>query len=122
MRSLSDLSEYPKDVFNIICDNIIAEMSKRQAIEILSLRDHLYDILLYGLDITECLWYILFHFAEEGAISDTKVLSEILDKIDAFLKYYNNNYRPIYHLESIFIYLITRIYESEKSQGNSGNI
>lgn len=122
MRSLSDLSEYPKDVFNIICDNIIGEMSKRHAIEILSLRDHLYDILLYGLDITECLWYILFHFAEEGAISDTKVLSEILDKIDAFLKYYNNNYRPIYHLESIFIYLITRIYESEKSQGNSGNI
>ena len=37
-------------------------------------------------------------------------LSEIMDKTDAFLKFYNNNYRPIYHLESMFIYLITKIY------------
>jgi hypothetical protein len=26
------------------------------------------------------------------------------------LKYYNNNYRPIYHLESILFYLITKIH------------
>ena len=120
---ISDLAEYPKDVFNVICDNIIHEMQKRELLDILGFRDHLYDILLYGLDITECLWYILNHFVEEGAISDPGVLSEILTRINSFLKYYNNNYRPIYHLESIFIYLITRIYkydEPEKSAGNSG--
>jgi hypothetical protein len=98
----------PKDVFNIICDNIIQEMIRHKNIRLLELRDHLYDILLYGLDITECLWYILRYFVESGELTE---LTEILTRIDAFLKYYNNNYRPIYHLESIFIYLITEIYQ-----------
>ena len=97
----------PKDVFNIICDNIILEMMRHKSIRLLELRDHLYDILLYGLDITECLWYILRFFVESGELTE---LTEILTRIDAFLKYYNNNYRPIYHLESIFIYLITEIH------------
>ena len=122
---VSNETDYPKDVFNIICDNIISEMTKHSTIEILNLRDHLYDILLYGLDITECLWYILFHFVEVGALSDSRILSEILDKINSFLKYYNNNYRPIYHLESIFIYLITRIYKYDelgKSNESVGSI
>lgn len=142
IRSLSMVSNetnYPKDVFNIICDNIIAEMTNHSTIsttadhpasgsaqnEILNLRDHLYDILLYGLDITECLWYILFHFVEVGSLTESNVLFEILDKINAFLKYYNNNYRPIYHLESIFIYLITRIYKYDefgKSNESIGSI
>lgn len=96
-----------KDVFNIVCDNIIQEMLKHETTKLIDLRDHLYDILLYGLDITECLWYILAFFVDQGHDLD---LSEILDKTNSFLKYYNNNYRPIYHLESIFIYLITKIY------------
>lgn len=124
LRTLSRLellSEYPKDVFNIICDNIIKEMGKHLTIEILNLRDHLYDILLYGLDITECLWYILFYFVEKGDLTDSVVLSQILDKIDSFLKRYNNNYRPIYHLESIFIYLITRIFKYDEPTTGDGS-
>ena len=101
----------PKDVFNIVCDNIINEMTKHQEMRLLELRDHLYDILLYGLDVTECLWYILFCFVERGELTGSEDLSEVLTKINLFLKYYNNNYRPIYHLESIFIYLITKIYK-----------
>ena len=111
--SIAKESEPPKDVFNIVCDNIIAKMLQHETLDIISLRDNLYDILLYGLDITECLWYILYYFIESGLLVDNKgeVISEIMDKIDSFLKFYNNNYRPIYHLESIFIYLIIKIYK-----------
>lgn len=125
MRSLSlvnSLEEMPKDIFNIVCDNIIRVMMQHNTIDIIDLRDNLYDILLYGIDITECLWYVLYFFIENGILvdSDGTTVGEIMDKINSFLKYYNNNYRPIYHLESIFIYLITRIYrypeyESKKS-------
>ena len=41
----------------------------------------------------------------------TKDMSEILLKTYNFLKYYNNNYRPIYHLESYLFYLTRIIHE-----------
>lgn len=113
MHSISKMSNPPKDVFNIVCDNIIAKMIAHESLDLISFRDHLYDILLYGLDVTECLWYILYYFVESDIFVDEsgEILSEIMDKMNSFLKYYNNNYRPIYHLESMFIYLITKIYK-----------
>jgi len=115
MHLIAKMETPPKDVFNIVCDNIIAKMLNHETLDIISFRDNLYDILLYGLDITECLWYILYYFVSNEIFVDEtgEVISEIMDKIDSFLKFYNNNYRPIYHLESIFIYLITKIYRYE---------
>jgi len=120
MHSISKVANPPKDVFNIVCDNIIAKLTQHETLDIISLRDNLYDILLYGLDVTECLWYILYYFVETNVLTDSdgNTLSEIMDKIDSFLKYYNNNYRPIYHLESIFIYLITKIYRYPNEPAN----
>jgi hypothetical protein len=37
-------------------------------------------------------------------------ISDIMRKMFSFLKYYNNNYRPIYHLESILFYFIIKIH------------
>jgi len=101
----------PKDIFNIICDNIIDEMTNSQILVFTTFRENLYDILIYNLDITECVWYILTHFIRIGVITDT---TEILSNIYTFLKYYNNNYRPIYHLESILFYLLLEV---RKQQG-----
>jgi hypothetical protein len=118
MHSIAAVDAPPKDVFNIVCDNIIAKIVQHETLDIISLRDNLYDILLYGLDVTECLWYILYYFVENEILIDEsgEVMSEIMKKTDAFLRFYNNNYRPIYHLESIFIYLITKIYKYESKK------
>jgi len=112
MHSITNITSSPKDVFNIICDNIIDKLRNHETLDIITFRDNLYDILLYALDVTECLWYILYYFVESGTLVDKTgtELSDIMDKMDSFLKFYNNNYRPIYHLESMFIYLITKIY------------
>jgi hypothetical protein len=126
LGKVDNVTQLPTDLFNIVCNNIIQEiecmcstmnptmatdkaaMVKRYA----DFRDALYDILLYGIDITECLWYILNHYMVDSLqVAD---LPEILDRIHVFLKYYNNNYRPIYHLESIFFFLIMRIHASRK--------
>lgn len=110
---VSEVDELPKDVFNIVCDNLIREMENHEQVRFTEFRDQLYDILLYGLDITDCLWYILQHFIEKGLKEEN--VSRILSKIYVFLKYYNNNYRPIYHLESIFFYILTEIHDYEPS-------
>jgi hypothetical protein len=106
---LKDNSELPNDIFNTICNNIIKEIENPNKIIFTNFRDTIYDILIYNLDITECLWYILVHFINVGLLKE-KDISEILKKSYTFLKYYNNNYRPIYHLESIFFYIINKIY------------
>jgi hypothetical protein len=102
----------PKDIFNIICDNIIEEMKNHNKLSFVGFRDAIYDMLIYNLDITECIWYILYYFIQNENLKDVDV-SDILDRCYMFLKYYNNNYRPIYHLESILFYFITKIYHYE---------
>ena len=105
---INSMEELPKDVFNIICDNIIREIINPQKISFTALRDTLYDILTYNLDMTECLWYILRFFIENDYLQSDDV-SDILKRTYTFLKYYNNNYRPIYHLESIIFYIVNKI-------------
>ena len=110
---INNTEEIPKDIFNIICDNIIQEMSKKEQLSFTDFRDTLYDILTYNLDVTECLWYILRYFIENNYLNSQDI-TDILDKSYYFLKYYNNNYRPIYHLESIMFYIINKIHKYDE--------
>lgn len=105
-------NEIPKDIFNIVCDNVINEIINHNKIKFTNFRDIIYDILIYNLEVVECLWYILNYFIQNDYLKK-KDISDILNQIYVFLKYYNNNYRPIYHLESILFYLITKIHGYE---------
>ena len=73
---------------------------------ITNFRDYLYDILVYNLDIYDVFWYTITHFIDEGKLTD-KSVADILTKSHQQLQQYNNNYRPIYHLESFLLYLIS---------------
>jgi hypothetical protein len=95
--------------YKIICDKIIKEMVNINNLKFLKFRDNLYDIFIYNLDITDCIWYIMTSLINQEHIKRDK-LSLIMVKTYNFLKYYNNNYRPIYHLESYLFYLISIIH------------
>jgi len=119
---IEKIDELPNDVFNIICDTIISDLSNPSGIVMTTFRDKLYDILTYNLDINECLWYILSHFIHKMNKDNTPILSandttDILTKSYSFLKYFNNNYRPIFHLESIMYYMINKIHKYESRIG-----
>jgi len=89
----------------IICDKIIKQMINVDELKFLTFRDLLYDIFIYNLDVSVCIFYILTKIKIK-----TNDISNILLKTYSFLKYYNNNYRPIYHLESYLFYLISIIH------------
>jgi hypothetical protein len=93
----------------IICDKIIDTMCKVIELKFLKFRDLLYDIFIYNLDITDCIWYINHTLMSEKKIEE-KHMSNILIKTYTFFQFYNNNYRPIYHLEHYFFYLISLIH------------
>jgi hypothetical protein len=92
-----------------ICNKIIKEMLNVSDLKFLKFRDLLYDVFIYNLDITVCIWYILTNLINSNKINSDN-LSGILLKTYSFLKYYNNNYRPIYHLESYLFYLTSIIH------------
>ena len=92
----------------IICDKILNEIITNE-IKYLKFRDLLYDIFIYNLDIGECIWYIITELIKKNKIEISQ-LSPLLIKTYQFLQYYNNNYRPIYHLESFLFYLINIIH------------
>jgi len=102
-------NQLPKDIFNIVCDSIIHEITSPNKMEFTKFRDNLYEILTYNLDVTDCLWYIIKHFIQSRQLTKEDT-SDILTDIYPFLKYYNNNYRPIYHLESIMFLIINKLH------------
>ncbi len=96
--------------YKIICDKIIDTIKNIDDLKFLKFRDMLYDILIYNLDITDCVWYILSTLIKENKIKQDQV-SEILIKTYSFFQYYNNNYRPIYHLENYLFYIAAKIHK-----------
>jgi hypothetical protein len=101
-------NEPSPDLFNTVCDKIIRDTYNIQTIEYTDYRDSLYNMLTYNLDVAECLWYILSHFIENYQLEPDDI-SDIIEETYSFFKYFNNNYRPIYHLESIMFYIINRL-------------
>lgn len=95
--------------YKIICDKILNQMIHVNDLQFIQFRDTLYDIFIYNLDVTDCIWYILHCLIEQNLIKNI-YMSDILIRTYKFLKYYNNNYRPIYHLESYLFYLTSIIH------------
>ena len=104
----------------IICDKITNQIININDIRFLKFRDILYDIFIYGLDISECIWYILSNLMRENVLK-SQHLSAILIKTYVFFQYYNNNYRPIYHLEN-YLFNIMQIIHSLNSKINKSTV
>ena len=107
IRSKNDELRYPN---KIIVDRLILQLEQYQQMTYLTFRDRIYDIFIYHLDLYECLWCILAHFIKKKNIDGEK-LEKIQLFLSKFLRFYNNNYRPIYHLERLMFYLCSIVHE-----------
>jgi hypothetical protein len=93
----------------ITCNKIIISLINIDSLNFIKFRDLLYDIFIYNIDITECIWYILSVLVKDNKLN-TEHLSHVLIQTFSFFKYYNNNYRPIYHVEKYLLYLAKLIH------------
>jgi hypothetical protein len=109
INNIKGISIQMIDSHKFICKKIIDAMININELKMLKFRDLLYDIFIYNLNITDCIWYILTSLNEQNKIGE-KDLSLILVKTFSFFQYYNNNYRPIYHLEQYLYYIISVIH------------
>jgi len=98
------------DQNKIIVSKIVKFIKDKRMID-LEVRNTLYNILIYQLDIYSCIWDIISKLVEDDIIKDYLKLEEVTKLFHKFLKLYNNNYRPIYHLERFFLNLIIIIHD-----------
>jgi len=94
-----------------ICDTYI-ELITNCNYNIKNIRTLLYDILIYHLNYHECFYYIIKTLIQKELILNNKI-SDLIYKSLIFFKNYNNNYRPIFHLESFTLYLIELVNENK---------
>ncbi len=93
-----------------ICDKIVDNISSTGNPDLNQIRENLYDLLTFNLNIYHCVWYIIQKvFSKYETKLSVRDTSEILIQTYNFLKYYNNNYRPIYHLENYVVTLIIQL-------------
>ena len=97
--------EVPDEIFDIICGEIKKKMDNFKKTTLSEFREQIYDILVYNLDFVEVLWEILSQYVQEDVIKSSD-LEQIIEPIYGQIKQYNNNYRPIYHLENILLNIV----------------
>ena len=111
--------ELVMDHYKIITDKILhVILHVEEEFKIVVFRDLLYDILIYNLDINQCVWYIVTTLITSNKIPQKNV-GDVLMNMYKFFKYYNNNYRPIYHLEYFFTYTIQVVYGFEQKNNTT---
>ncbi len=118
LNKISDQEEIPNDIFNIVCDEVLSQLVLITPLTPLcntaaAFRDAIYNIFVYNLDPIECVWHIISTLIENGSLRDSAI-SDVMVRSYDFLKYFNNNYRPIYHLEAIFYYILLKIHNTDE--------
>lgn len=108
-NKIENVDEIPHDIEYTICDKILEQITRPEKIILLEFRNLIYDMLVYTVNIPESIYYIISECIYRGYLHDESV-SDVLQYSFTFLKYYNNNYRSIYHLESIIFFIINKIH------------
>ena len=94
-----------------ICETYINTLTSNNY-NIRNIRTLLYDILIYNLNSQECFFYIIQNLILRKIINVNTICDLIINTL-IFFKNYNNNYRPIFHLESFTLYLIELANENK---------
>ena len=93
-----------KKIVNVLLEMII----NYKDIDYLIFRESCYDVFIYGLDLNTVIYTIISKLIKRKILKEDKI-SDVFDNYYRFLKFYNNNYRPIYHLEMFFYKLILQL-------------
>jgi hypothetical protein len=101
-----ELTEPHENICNCIVEIILSPDAN---LKYDALRERLYDILTYDINIQECVWFILRSLLQEGSLLP-EMMDDIMIPTYTFFQYFNNNYRPIYHLENFVLLLVCKIH------------
>ena len=89
-------------------DNILYQLLEENPINLMRFRENIYNIIVFNIDIFECMYKIIYKLTEKKKIKQKNMIY-IFKALFVFLRRYNNNYRPIYHVEHFLLTLYKEI-------------
>jgi DNA polymerase III delta prime subunit len=104
IKYLQSAISKPIQPYEVICNSIYTSIIKKETFNFATLREQLYDILIYNLNVDACIWFLVEKLIKEDRLNPSQLV-KVLEKVFEFFRNYNNNYRPIYHLERIALNL-----------------
>lgn len=99
-----DKIEYGKNTINAICQIIIEKKTILKDI-----REKIFDLLTYNISLWKLIHQIIEQLHKAKLLTNDNCL-EVYALIFKTMKLYNNNYREIFHLESLVVNLIILIH------------
>ena len=87
-------------------------------IEFSQIRESIYELFIYEVNIHHCIWMVLSLLIDINMIT-TGNMGNIMFETQKFFKLFNNNYRPIYHVERYLYVIMLLINNSENEKSIS---
>ena len=120
LSSIKNIKNLKSKIYNLnnldnkIVNSIFDYIINYKNIKFIELRDKLYEIFIYNLDVHNFTFNIIKKLIITGHLKENHI-DNVFTKLYNFLKLYNNNYRPIYHLERFIFYLCIEIHGLQQS-------
>ena len=120
LSSITNIKNLKSKIYNLnnldkkIVDSIYNLIINYNNIKFLELRDKLYEIFIFNLDVHRFTFNVIKKLITDGHLKEEHI-DNVFTKLYNFLKLYNNNYRPIYHLERFIFYLCIEIHGLQQS-------
>lgn len=120
LSSITNIKNLKSKIYNLsnldkkIVDSIYDHIIHYNDIKFLEMRDKLYEIFIFNLDVHTFTFNVIKKLIVNGYLKEQHI-DNVFTKLYNFLKLYNNNYRPIYHLERFIFYLCIEIHGLQQS-------
>ena len=72
----------------------------------LQLRENIYNLLINQCNIENCIWHLLNYYIIHNSINN---IEDVMIELYNFFRLYNYNYRPIFHIEHIILYIYNNV-------------
>jgi len=98
--------------YKITCSKIVGMIMSVEDFKFIKFRELLYDLFIYDMNVSECVWAIILELIAVKAFPINR-FQDVLTHTYRFFKGYNNNYRPIYHVEKFLLTIACLIHGCE---------
>ena len=115
LKSVSETQQQVETRERPLCENVLQVIIADETPDYIALRTLFYELLIRQHSIADCIWGLSQQLCERGYCPPEKYTA-LFEQLCLFFRLYNNNYRPIYHLERLALSLRQLVKDAGATQ------